>query len=172
MCMMLEYNSVVLDEEYHDVLNIYQSNLEYFMMSSNSAPTLQSVISDSQGLPAGATVSQKMYGILKYENKSVGVLDAILDYPVDKTAFIGLFMVHGDNQGKGLGTQLFQDIAAMLQTKGCRKIRLAVLDENRAALKFWEKCGFVEVERKISKVVTVEHAVRIMEYTIVKEDIQ
>lgn len=39
----------------------------------------------------------------------IAVMDLILKYPNDETAFIGLFMVDSASQGKGTGTAIIEE---------------------------------------------------------------
>ena len=49
--------------------------------------------------------------------------------------------------GKGYGRLLLQEVVSELKKMGFDKVFLWVLDENRNARHFYEKCGFVKTER-------------------------
>lgn len=52
-----------------------------------------------------------------------------------------------DYMGKGYGRQLLQAVMGELKKMGFDKIFLWVLEENKSARIFYEKCGFVQTER-------------------------
>ena len=74
--------------------------------------------------------------------KLAAILDLITDYPKPGSAFIGWFIVDAELQGQGIGSQLFADIRASLESQGYRSLILGVVRENTPAIEFWEKQGF------------------------------
>ena len=45
--------------------------------------------------------------------------------------------------GKGLGTRLMDRVINILQDEGCKRVSLWVYEENKRAIRFYEKCGFI-----------------------------
>ena len=74
--------------------------------------------------------------------KLVAVLDWISGYPAKETAWIGLFMVSAEKQGKGIGSGIIRDMAASLKAVGYREIQLGVDKGNPQSFAFWTKNGF------------------------------
>ena len=74
--------------------------------------------------------------------KLVAVLDWISGYPAKETAWIGLFMVSAEKQGKGVGSGIIRDMAASLKAVGYREIQLGVDKGNPQSFAFWTKNGF------------------------------
>ena len=58
------------------------------------------------------------------------VMDLILKYPNDETAFIGLFMVDSASQGKGTGTAIIEECLCFLKRQGLRRARLGFAKGN------------------------------------------
>ena len=69
-------------------------------------------------------------------------MDLILNYPEEKTAYIGFFMTKKERQGRGLGTALIGELLDELRRERFRKVRLAVDRGNPQSKAFWEKNGF------------------------------
>lgn len=86
--------------------------------------TRESVLEDMTALPPGKCAADKHY-LGFFDGKTlVAVLDLILDYPQEGTAYLGFFMTKKATQGRGIGSALIGEL----------------LDELRKA--FWEKNGF------------------------------
>lgn len=53
--------------------------------------------------------------------------------------------VHPDERGSGFGRLLVNEVERRFRDAGVTKLRLAVWDENRAAVAFWEELDYVEL---------------------------
>ena len=69
-------------------------------------------------------------------------MDLIRDYPDPGTAYIGLFMVDTDFQGRGVGSGIIEECAGALKKMEYKKLRLAVDRGNPQSSHFWRKNGF------------------------------
>lgn len=111
---------------------------------------------DTQGCPASGrdcldTVCycpdnfdrRKVYclGISERE-KPVAVVSLLEDYPGEGVLYLGLLLVDGGMQRKGIGTEIVDAIIEASQGL-FDTIQLSVGQNNSGALRFWEKQGFV-----------------------------
>src|SRR5262249_12683756 len=103
-------------------------------------------------LPEGKGYADKfLLGIFsgrKGEQRLVGVLDAIRDYPEPGEWWIGLLLLEPEQRGHGLGERAFRALEHWAGARGASGIRLAVLEHNVRAKRFWQRLGFVELERR------------------------
>lgn len=106
--------------------------------------TKESILEDMSALPPHKTYRDKYYVGFYEGDLLVAVLDLILDYPQEETAYIGFFMVDASCQGQGLGSSILQEIAGSLKEIGFAKIRLAIDEGNPQSEAFWTKNGFVK----------------------------
>lgn len=113
------------------------------------SPTSESLLSDLRALPKGKTMEDKYYLGFWMEGKLAAVLDLILRYPDEKTAFFGFFMLRSDLQGNGEGTVLVTEILDAL-SREFSHIRLCYAKGNPQSRHFWLKNGFVPTGRVIS----------------------
>lgn len=104
--------------------------------------TRESILADMTALPPGKGMEDKAYVGFFEGKKLVAVLDWISGYPAKETAWIGLFMVSVEKQGKGVGSGIIRDMAASLKAVGYREIQLGVDKGNPQSLAFWTKNGF------------------------------
>ncbi|MCM3786099.1 GNAT family N-acetyltransferase [Neobacillus mesonae] len=59
--------------------------------------------------------------------------------------------VHPDYQKQGIGSRLIEAVKELASKQNIKKLRLRVLSHNKAAISFYEKCGFVEEGRLMSE---------------------
>lgn len=123
------------------VLHLYQGNPQYFE-HMHDMPTLASTQSDLTALPPGKNRDDKHYLGFYDGEELIAVMDLIEGFPTPDTAFIGLFMVRGERQGKGLGRQLITDALAALAKTGFAHVRLGYVETNAQSRSFWYACGF------------------------------
>ncbi len=130
------------------VLFLYSQNKMYFKYHP-PMPTKESVIDDIFALPPNKSFEDKFYlGYFNGENL-MAVVDLIKDYPNEKTAFIGLFMLDAKCQGKGIGTKLIRECFAYLKLCGFEKVSLGYVKQNPQAKAFWNRFGFLMANEKV-----------------------
>ena len=104
--------------------------------------TKESVLEDLSALPPGKNAADKHY-LGFFDGKTlVAVLDLILDYPQEGTAYLGFFMTKKERQGCGLGTSLIGKLFDELRKEKFCRVRLAIDRGNPQSKAFWEKNGF------------------------------
>ena len=93
-------------------------------------------------LPPGKGYEDKFYIGFFDGDDLVAVMDLIRDYPEKQIAFIGLFMVDAQFQGKGVGTKIIQKCIQRFRILGFESVRLGVDIGNPQSFAFWRKNGF------------------------------
>ncbi|MDO5411700.1 MAG: GNAT family N-acetyltransferase [Lachnospiraceae bacterium] len=106
--------------------------------------TRDSIRSDLKALPPNTSYENKYYMGFFHEGNLVAIMDLILGYPNQNTAFIGLFMVSKSEQGKGVGTDIISECAGFLKEKHYTRIRLAFAEGNQQSEMFWKKNKFMK----------------------------
>ncbi len=108
------------------------------------AATKESIAKDMVALPPRKTPDDKYYLGIYDGEKLIAVMDLILKYPDEKTAFIGFFMVSAECQKQGVGTALIKEIVDCLFENGYEFTRLGYVKGNPQSRAFWLKNGFSE----------------------------
>lgn len=108
------------------------------------AATKESIVRDMAALPPGTTYDDKYYCGIYDGTDLIAVIDLILNYPNQDTAFIGFFMVSPERQKQGLGSALIRQIVACLFENGYEFTRLGYVKGNPQSRAFWLKNGFAE----------------------------
>lgn len=76
-----------------------------------------------------------------------GLLDAVRDYPEPGVWFLGLLLLDPAHRDQGLGTGRYRAFERWAQQFGAQEIRLWVAEQNPAASRFWQRLGFLQIER-------------------------
>lgn len=94
-----------------DVDEIYALFVENSMFYRYYPPnvTRESILADMKALPPKRTYEDKYYTGYFDGEKLVAVMDLILCYPNEETAFVGLFMMEKGSQGRGLALRLWRN---------------------------------------------------------------
>lgn len=79
-----------------------------------------------------------------------GMVQILTDCPEPGIWWVGLLVVAPELRGHGKGSQLVQRALAAAAEAGIRTIQLAVSLKNPRGLKFWERAGFRDTEKRFS----------------------
>lgn len=127
-----------------DVEAIYRLSLGNPMFYEYCPPrvTRESILCDMSALPPRTSYEQKYYfGFFDGEGLAA-VMDLILGYPNESTAFIGLFMMDKARQGRGEGSKIIRACLEFIWGLGLSSVRLAYAKGNSQSEAFWRKNGF------------------------------
>lgn len=146
------------EEDIEVVLALCAGNPLFFEYHPPLA-TRQSILADMAALPPGKTAADKFYfgfftpaaasACTAPAGRLAALLDLVLGYPRPGVAFIGMFMVDGRLQGRGVGSAIIADCAAALAAQGFDTIRLAVDEGNPQSAAFWAKNGFAPTGERV-----------------------
>ena len=110
-------------------------------------------------LPPKTSEKDKNYVGFFKGNELIAIMDLILNYPDDKTCFIGLFMMDQKYQNQGIGSQIIQDVLKYLK-KSHKNIQLGYVANNEQSKNFWLKNGFKETGKEYKR---PKYLVKVME---------
>lgn len=137
-----------------NVLALYSKNELYYQYHPQQV-TRELVIEDMEALPPHKTKDEKYFVGYYKEGKLIAVMDLILDYPKEKVAFIGLFMMDIGMQKQGIGTKIVEECASYLGKLGFEKLRLAIDKGNPQSEHFWTKNHFIKTgEEYLNEIAT------------------
>jgi GNAT superfamily N-acetyltransferase len=142
-------------------------------MDAGDLPALQRFFEENpeyhlavEGEPPGADAAQKAFeaappsywrfdkvwliGVHDAEGRLIAMADLIENLFVEGVWHIGLFIVATQLHGRGTAPGLYRALEAWLREQQCRWIRLGVVAGNARAERFWEKCGYHEVRKRLA----------------------
>lgn len=123
------------------ILVFCQGNPKYYHHCP-PAVSEESIRHDMSALPPKKTLEDKYYlGFFEGETL-VAVLDLILGFPNERTAFWGFFMMNREYQGKGIGSKLVEEIIEGLKDS-FDAVRLGYVKGNEQSEHFWKKNHFL-----------------------------
>lgn len=85
-----------------------------------------------------------VFGLFE-DGRMIGALDLLRDYPDPGTWYLGLLMLSPSTRNRGLGAQAYSATCKWVAANGGQAVRLVVQAHNDAALRFWERQGFVVI---------------------------
>ena len=130
------------------LLSLCEGNPQYYKYCP-PAVTREGLLSDLKALPKGKTLADKYYVGFWEDSSLIAVMDLILQYPDDQTAFIGFFMMEHARQGKGIGSLIIDEVCAFLK-KHFSFVRLGYVKDNPQSKAFWLKNAFLPTGTVVS----------------------
>ena len=128
----------------NDIPEIYalaKMNTTYYN-HLNTQPTYENLKEVITALPPNKSLEDKYFLGFYHDNYLLAILDLILKYPNENTAFIGWFMMNKEFQHKGIGTKIVTDIFSYLKKRGFSYVRLGYIKGNNESMNFWIKNSF------------------------------
>lgn len=123
------------------VYRLCKSNKRFYRYLGH-IPTRESLTAIISDVPSGVSLSDKYFVGFYKDERLIALMDLITGYPESDDAFIGWFMVDGQMQRQGIGSQIFADVRAALKGINYDYVSLGLVKENQEAISFWENQGF------------------------------
>lgn len=113
--------------------------------------TKESIREDLFKLPPNKTLDDKFFLGFFDNEELLCVIDLIVNYPKENTAFLGFFMLEKKYQGKGIASGIFQELSTFLKSNHFNAIRLGYVKGNQQSEFFWKKNGFLPVGLEVKQ---------------------
>ncbi|MER6627725.1 GNAT family N-acetyltransferase [Streptomyces sp. NPDC000987] len=135
-------------QEITAVVELYASNPEYCRAAGEYDPEdvrpdqVESDLRDEVGID-GCEV------LLAWDeqNTVIGLISLLDQHPKDGHPWIGMLIVHGAVQRRGLGRELATAIEDRFRAAGQEDLRLCVFESMPSSLAFWTALGWQEIRR-------------------------
>jgi Acetyltransferase (GNAT) family. len=141
----------ITEKEYMDLYQLQKANPYYFSCVQDHPVTYDEAVSDVTALPPHTDYSQKFFIGFYKDQELEAIMDYIEGYPSEEYVFIGLFMINGNKQRNGIGSNIIRHFLDTLKDNRVKKVRLGCNLENVWGFQFWNAMGFKEVDRVLSK---------------------
>ncbi|WP_406450510.1 GNAT family N-acetyltransferase [Streptomyces sp. NBC_00876] len=139
-------------QEITDVVELYATNPEYVRAAGEYDPEdigadrVEADLREEAGTDGCEVLLAR-----DDQGRLAGILCLLDRHPTDGFPWIGLLMVHGSFRRKGIGRRLAGLVEERYRGEGREGIRLAVLENNPAALTFWSALGWQEIDRRADR---------------------
>ena len=139
----LGVTAVILDErDLDDITSLLRACDDFSLLVSGQPSQPEEAVGLLRDLPPGSRVEDKRVFGFKKGKTLIGILDAVSGYPREAVCFIGLFLLHPQERGKGLGRAILEAFERSAGQAGFEELMLGVVEDNQNGLRFWQSCGF------------------------------
>ncbi|GAB3059109.1 GNAT family N-acetyltransferase [Salinicoccus sesuvii] len=146
------------ERDFDSFYNFIMKNTAYFTEYINEAPSFEEVEAEFLlDVPPGVDIENKKVYVIYQEQRMIGFLDILFNYPETSTCMIGYLVIDQTHRNQGIGQLVYDQTSAYIKTKNIQKVRLSVVEDNKPAIKMWEKQGF-----EIADEVITEYGVQLM----------
>ena len=136
--------------------DIFYSNDRYYSLVEGRCVTDDVILGTVNYCPKGFEKDNvKIIGISK-NGVPVALLSHLEHYPKNGISWLGLLLVHKNNQGQGVGTKIVEALVKWAAEHGFYAMQLSVQDNNLSAVEFWQDVGFSIIDKTPGVVAGVE----------------
>jgi RimJ/RimL family protein N-acetyltransferase len=123
----------------------YKRCTDFFILVTGEVPTREASEGLFESSPPYKPKHEAVY-IGLFRDTLIGMIKLDRDYPAKDEWFISLFLIDVPLRNKGLGHKVMRGLETWLKEQGVRRLSLVVVEENQAALRFWEREGFTQTQ--------------------------
>lgn len=127
------------DKNLHKVLERCSS---YFLLHEEKFPTPETLREIVEEVPEGWKAEDKLVFKVMDDERAIGLVDILKNYPDTDTWMIGLLLIIPEYRGCGMGGGVHREIKRMALSRGIKKLRVGVLEENFRGRQFWKGLGY------------------------------
>ncbi len=136
------YDARELDTSYIEtVYNLFTTNPQYSEYCGASVDR-DMIAEDIAKRPKKLNKNDKHYLGFFDGGNLIAVMDFLMRYPDSESAWIGFFMVDGNQSRTGIGTSIINEFINYVVTLGIKRIGLGFEISNPQSSYFWKKNGF------------------------------
>jgi GNAT superfamily N-acetyltransferase len=95
-------------------------------------------------VPGKAAGDRLAFGLRDDEERLVGAVDVVRDYPTAQEYWLGTMVIEPSIRGVGLGAWFHAQVLAWIRSQGARGVQLCVQRQNPGAIRFWAREGYEE----------------------------
>jgi len=140
------------DRDIPALQDFYDANPDYFLIA-NGIPVrddeAQREFDDFQ--PREIPFNQRhIIGFYDNHERLVGMADVLSDFLAPEVWQISFFIIATSLHGSGNARAIYDRLENWIERNGAQWIRLSVIINNHKAERFWNKCGYTEVRKRLS----------------------
>lgn len=125
------YITEITLDRYEELVTLWRNTEGLWTSDDDDYDNLQSFLERNPGLNL----------MVLYEDRIIGAVKCSHD---GRRGYIHHLAVKKEFRNHGIGRELIENCVENLRKEGIKKIRVFVLDNNRATLEFWKNLGFNE----------------------------
>jgi GNAT superfamily N-acetyltransferase len=118
---------------------------QYWLETQLNAVTMPVAADALRVLPPSSNPAQKYLWAIWIDGELVGCLDVVRQWPTRRTLSIGFLMIDRPLRGQGIGLAVITQLRERTRAwAAIHRWRVAVVQSQRDALRFWKSAGFIE----------------------------
>lgn len=122
---------------------LYERCADYTLLVEGQEVSPDAARETFEDVPPGHPLEHKfVYGVVNETAELTGMLEGMRHYPEEGVWWIGLFLLDPAVRGQGLGQKVIAAFVDFVQSQGGTALMLGVVEENKAAYRFWHGRGF------------------------------
>ncbi|RZF63233.1 GNAT family N-acetyltransferase [Sphingomonas populi] len=138
---------ILTEHDVGEVADLYARCADYFMLQDGEPATLADALDLFRDVPDEKSSADQTIMGWRGESGLIAVAAVLRDYPSDGVWYLGFMVVDPAVRGQGIGRSIYASIEQWVAAHGAQQIRLAVLEANEAAERFWRSLGYRELRR-------------------------
>ena len=138
---------MLTEHDVGDVADLYARCTDYFMLQDGEPATPADALDLFRDVPEEKSAADQIVMGWRGENGLIAVAAVLRDYPSDGVWYFGFMIVDPAARGQGLGRSVYGMIEQWVADRGAQEIRLAVLEANETAERFWRSLSYRELRR-------------------------
>lgn len=144
---MHEFTPLTVQKDHARILDLCQRASDYIQLETGREPDADYVSNTLMAAPPQLTPDDVfLIGIARPDGKLAGLVSYIRHFYERDEWYMGLLLLDPAERGQSLGTRAANQVFDHARRETGTLIRIAVLEANPRARKFWESLGF-EPER-------------------------
>jgi GNAT superfamily N-acetyltransferase len=153
------------DRDIPALQQFFEDNPGYFDIANGFPVRDDEAQREFDDLPPPEMPFNRRYLIGFYDNddKLIGMTDVLSDFLAPEVWQISFFIVATSLHGSGNTRAMYDQLENWIERNGAQWIRLGVIINNHKAERFWEKCGYTEIRKRLAvKFGSQIHDLRVM----------
>ncbi|TZE82112.1 GNAT family N-acetyltransferase [Calorimonas adulescens] len=136
---------------------------DYYILHDGVLPSIEDVNGIFMVLPPNKSYGDKfVLGIFTFDNKLVGIVDIVRDFPTVGEWMLGLMLIDPDERGRGIGKIVHKVLSEWAINLGAKSFRIGVIQENYKGIKFWSGLGYRKINEVDMEFTAKTHIVNVM----------
>jgi ribosomal protein S18 acetylase RimI-like enzyme len=144
----LAFRQLGIDADFDLLIELVQDCNDYYQLVDGKNPTNEEVKELFCDVPSGYSISNlNLQGIFE-DNKLLGAIWIVKEYPTTDNAYIGLLLIAARARKRGIGNLLVNHAIDFSRERKYQAVMLSVVKDNFNAISFWQRLGF-EIKREL-----------------------
>jgi GNAT superfamily N-acetyltransferase len=154
--------SVCIDS-YNSVEKLCKNCSDYYILHNGIAASKKDIDEIFIDLPPNKNYEDKfVLGIYNIDNKLVGIVDIVRDFPNVGEWIIGLMLIKPNERSNGIGKILHKSLVEWAINSGAKSFRIGVVEDNHKGINFWCALGYKKIKEVNMNFTAKAHVVNVM----------